>query len=75
MPILSLVEVLKVNKSTSEFDGIYIPTANATLVFPLSLESDVSMNIIHSNGVLGRVVYLRLSRRNISGQQCSMVPR
>jgi hypothetical protein len=32
MPILSLVEILKVNDSTSAYDGIYIPTANATMV-------------------------------------------
>jgi len=33
MPILSLVEDLTIN-GTQEFDGIFIPAANATFVFP-----------------------------------------
>jgi hypothetical protein len=32
MPILSMTEIIRVNTSTTEFDGVYIPTASSTLV-------------------------------------------
>jgi hypothetical protein len=75
MPILLLAEVLRENKSTNSYDGIYYPAANATLVRFTQGFANCSSSIILLNGELGKVVYPPLSQLNIWEQQCSMAPQ